>query len=1034
MAFHGLFIGVDRYASPEIKWLNCARRDAEALEALFADTLGGSTTLLADEDATRKNILNEFEKLAHCGSDDTVVIAFSGHGSETHEIVTYDADRNDLLGTSITLELLKERFSAIPARQVILLLDCCFSGGIGAKVLRVNEIPRSLESVDAHFAKLAGDGRIILTASGSSEPAWETQKHGHGFFTHVLLEALQGPEEIVSENQLSLYPLLEYVVQRVTDFAQQIGHEQTPTLRGAVDGVIRWPVFIPGTRFKAAFPDYSDAKVTPDVFSLAAFGFPAELIAAWSEVIPTLNELQVDAINEFGILNGEHVVVSAPTSSGKTMIGELAALRCVQDHRRALFLFPLKALVADKARYFDEVYGTFGIRTIEATGESDDITDLLRGQYDIALLTYEKFAAIALSYPHVLEQVGTIVVDETQMLADGSRGANLEFLLTLIRMQRREEIEPQIISLSAVIGDMNGLDHWIGGRLLRREKRPVPLEEGILLGDGRFRYLDAETFEEKCSPQPILRPHYSGKSSSQDLIIPLVKKLIDEGKQVIVFREMKGETRGCARYLANALDLPAAATALEQLPGGDLSQASTILREVLGAGIAFHNADLDPRERRTVEEEFRKKDSDLKVIVATTTLAMGVNTPAAAVVIAGLMHPGGTAYSVAEYKNLIGRAGRLGFSEYGTSYLIAKDSRSEHSYWDQYVKAQPENLESRFLSDDTDPRSLIVRVLVATSKVREGGLDADGIAEFLEASFGAFQMARQNGGWSWSRDQILEALSDLTRHDLVEQTEAAGFRLTELGRIAGESSVEVDSVIRLVDCLKPLQPSEITDPTLITIIQTTKEVGNVLLPINKRSTQKEPQTWLSELRNQNVPDAVLRSLNINTRESHEQALRAKKAVACLLYISGREMSEIEAILTQFGRPDGAAGPVRAVTSRTCDLLPAAARIAELLHPTLKFQDRVGRLAVRLTHGIPGSIVELARYAGASLTRGNYVRLDAEGFSDPDSIIGASDDEILACVDNDRQRLTHVREAAQQLRASRKESVGIDLQILKPYEG
>jgi helicase len=100
-----------------------------------------------------------------------------------------------------------------------------------------------------------------------------------------------------------------------------------------------------------------------------------------------------------------------------------------------LFLLPLKALVNDKQRQFQRLYSSFGVRTIEATGETDDISPLLRGQYDIALLTYEKFAAIALAYPHVIEQVGTIVVDEVQMIADASRGANLEFLLTLVRRQ-----------------------------------------------------------------------------------------------------------------------------------------------------------------------------------------------------------------------------------------------------------------------------------------------------------------------------------------------------------------------------------------------------------------------------------------------------------------------------------------------------------------------------------------------------------------------------------------------------------------------
>ena len=95
VAFRGLFIGIDRYVSGEIDELTCARRDATALEALFSDTLGGSTVLLTDGDATRRRIEAAFADLATCDPKDTVVIAFSGHGSETHELVTHDADLAD---------------------------------------------------------------------------------------------------------------------------------------------------------------------------------------------------------------------------------------------------------------------------------------------------------------------------------------------------------------------------------------------------------------------------------------------------------------------------------------------------------------------------------------------------------------------------------------------------------------------------------------------------------------------------------------------------------------------------------------------------------------------------------------------------------------------------------------------------------------------------------------------------------------------------------------------------------------------------
>jgi len=694
MPFQGLFIGIDRHASPAIGELSCACRDAIALEALFTDTLGGRSVLLTDGDATRARIKEEFKTLAKCDPDDTVVIAFSGHGSETHELVTHDTDVANLANTAIPLDVLQAWFVRIPAKRLIFFLDCCFSGGFGAKVLQVEAKPRDMLSADAKLAQLAGEGRIVFTASAATEPAYEHGRFGHGLLTFFLLEALKGAEEVRAAGKISLYRLLEHVTNRVKAAAAQIGRPQNPTMRGSIEGDVSWPVFVPGARYAAAFPERPPVQVTADLASLSSAGFPEALIAAWAGAIPSLNVLQLAAINDFNVLDGQHLIVSAPTSSGKTMVGELAALRNVIDRKRALFLLPLKALVADKKQHFKAVYGPFGVRTVEATGETDDITPLLRGQYDIALLTYEKFAAIALSFPHVLSQAGVVVVDEAQMIANAGRGANLEFILTLIRMRRRQGIEPQVVCLSAVIGDTNGLEQWLGARLLRRNERPVPLKEGVLRADGRFRFIDPADGAERLKG-PVMQRIF-GKGSSQDWIIPLVRKLVAEGQQVIVFRETKGEARGCANYLAENLELPPAQDAIAEMPVGDPSRANMDLRKALAGGVAFHNADLEREEKRIIEEEFRRPGSGLRVIAATTTLAMGVNTPASSVVIAGLDHPGDEPYSVAEYKNIVGRAGRLGFTEQGTSYLLALDPRAEYDLWSRYVKGEPEDLHSRF--------------------------------------------------------------------------------------------------------------------------------------------------------------------------------------------------------------------------------------------------------------------------------------------------------------------------------------------------
>jgi len=113
-----------------------------------------------------------------------VVIAFSGHGTETHELVGHDTDPYDLARTTIPLTMLGEWCSRIPSRRLLIVLDCCFSGGMGAKALQVEAVPRDIQSVEGKLNQISGEGRVVLTASGPTQKkAWESPKLGHGFLS-----------------------------------------------------------------------------------------------------------------------------------------------------------------------------------------------------------------------------------------------------------------------------------------------------------------------------------------------------------------------------------------------------------------------------------------------------------------------------------------------------------------------------------------------------------------------------------------------------------------------------------------------------------------------------------------------------------------------------------------------------------------------------------------------------------------------------------------------------------------------------------
>jgi helicase len=156
---------------------------------------------------------------------------------------------------------------------------------------------------------------------------------------------------------------------------------------------------------------------------------------------------------------------------------------------------------------------------------------------------------------------------------------------------------------------------------------------------------------------------------------------------------------------------------------------------------------------------------------------------------------------------------------------------------------------------------------------------------------------------------------------------------------------------------------------------------------------------------------VQRALHRAVADQHTGTLRAKKAVACLLWMTDYSLEQIEGILTQFGGAfGGAAGPVRAVASRTSDLLPTVTRVAELLHPGLDLSERQARLLVRLELGVPEGVVELALRAGSTLTRGDYLRLLRAGLTTVEAVERSEDDAVLDYLGGSEPKLRALREA------------------------
>jgi len=400
--------------------------------------------------------------------------------------------------------------------------------------------------------------------------------------------------------------------------------------------------------------------------------------------------------------------------------------------------------------------------------------------------------------------------------------------------------------------------------------------------------------------------------------------------------------------------------------------------------------------------------------VATTTLAMGVNTPASAVVIVGLTHPppGNVPYTVAEYKNMVGRAGRLGYAERGESYVICSLGLDEHRVWSNYVLGKPEDIKSVFLSQTTDRRTQVLRTLSALEPGLDGSVDAHVLVSFLESAFGAFQQRQINPAWAWGRDNIVTILRELVGHQLIETVENDKYRLTDLGRFAGEGGVLVDSIIRLVEVLRPLAAAP-NSSTLIAAAQVTRELDEVYLSFNRKAKNTEHRRWPMELAHQQVAPNVGSLIGIGGTDHLTRVARAKKAMACLLYASKTPLSMIEQHLTQHQLGDGIAGAVRATADRTRDLIPAVVRVFEFLHPGIAVSDVAERTMVRLELGIPTELAELGAVLGAALTRAQYLSLFELGIMTPDQFENGEPLALVDCLRATENRVLELQEAVQE---------------------
>lgn len=978
----GRFIGIDRFSDPVIHDLSGCVRDATALHALFKDGIDGiDAELITNDGATIGNLRRAVaETLEVATDDDAVILTFATHGTHDHRIVAADTVLTDLDKTAYSLDDLVSAFRASNARFAFVILDCCFAGAAPARVVSETPTARAIFDLQA----IEATGKVILAASRMDEEAYEHPNRRHGLLTAALTDAL-------IETHPGLLSLIEAVMSRVYADAAGMGVRQHPVATTYADGPFSLPVLRRGATFAAAFPEYAGVR-TADVLGIKAFGIPDDIVSAWADDFDNyLHPLQLDSINEHRVLDGRSLLVVAPTSSGKTFIAELAAIRAILDGRKAVFLLPYKALVSEKFEDFSYKYGErLGLRVIRCNSDyRDQISEFVAGKFDIAVFTYEMFLGVTVGNPSALNLLGLVVLDEGQFITDPERGITVELILTFLRLNRARGIAPQLVILSAVLGNIQQFKDWLDIQTLSSSHRPVPLEFGVLDRSGvfQFRRDSGEEGTMQLLAGPVMQRRE--KASAQDLLVPLVQSLLqDSNERVLVFRNRRGQAEGSATYLARDLGLGSAQTALESLPRYDLSTVSSVLQGALKGGVAFHDSNLNAAERAIVERFFRDHDGGIRVLTSTSGLAAGINTPASTAIIVEttIAQPGNPPMPVGDVRNMAGRAGRFGYQETGRAVILCDTPFERDRLYRRYVTSPSEEIRSSF--DPAHLSTWLIRLLRQVTRIPRPEVPA-----LLLNTFGGYLATRQNPQFEVRLTQeITGLLGRMLDNQLLDET-ADGVSLTMLGAACGESSLSFESCLRLIESLRRVGNTPLSPQALLAILQLLPEGDAMYVPMQRRGTAEGRfvQPFATRFGAQ-----LASELQRYAADQFMYWARAKRALIVLSWTEGTPIGQIEREYSVNPYNSVAAGDIRGLAGTTRFVLRSVFGITTMAVPAAAPDPgAMEALLFELDLGVPHSTLFLAE---CHLSRDEIMTVLRAGFVSAEVLEAASDEDLQRRLD------------------------------------
>lgn len=369
----------------------------------------------------------------------------------------------------------------------------------------------------------------------------------------------------------------------------------------------------------------------------------------------------------------ENVFIGSPTGSGKTIVAELAMWHAFKKFpgSKVVYIAPMKALVRERVDdWRRKITPVTGDKVVELTGDSlpdpKDVRDAT-----IIITTPEKFDGISRNWQtrKFVQNVSLIIMDEIHLLAS-DRGPILEMIVSRMNYVASQTHKPvRLLGMSTAVSNAYDMASWLGikGNGLYNfssSVRPVPLK----------MYIDG--FQDNLSFCPLM------KTMNKPAFMAIKQHSSD--KPALVFVASRRQTRLTALdliHLCGMEDNPR--RFLNIADEGELqyylSQVTDeTLKLALQFGIGLHHAGLVDKDRTIAHELFQK--NKIQILVATSTLAWGVNLPAHLVVIKGTQFfdkkiQGYKDMDLTDILQMMGRAGRPGYDTSGTAIVYTKNSK-----------------------------------------------------------------------------------------------------------------------------------------------------------------------------------------------------------------------------------------------------------------------------------------------------------------------------------------------------------------------